>query len=156
MEVTVMAEKKRQIQLCFKWPGRGLKVDSMRIASIDMDEWEAMLAYVSKTPGAFPTFKKHIMAPLPCKIRRENLSQFLQECDGLIDYDRFGEPEMSALSTLSMVASQALDQREAELSVEYWEGAYFDTQVFIAPGIDLLADLGAIDSTEVEPEQTDE
>ena len=146
-----MTEAKRQIQLCFRWPGRGLKVDSMRIASIDMDEWEAMLAYVSKTPGAFPTFKEKIGAALPCRVPRENLSQFLHECDSLIDYERFGEPEMSALSTLSMFASQALDQREAMLSFEYWEGAYFDTQVFIGPGVDLLADLIEIDNADGEP-----
>ena len=80
-----------------------------------------------------------------------SLSQFLQECDNLIDYDRFGEPEMSALSILSTVASQALDQREAMLSIEYWDGAYYDKQVFIAPGTDLLADMIEIDNAAGEP-----
>lgn len=122
----------------------------MRIASIDMDEWEAMLAYVSKRAGAFPILEEIIRSALPCQVRRENLSQFVQECDRLVDYDRFSEPEMSALSTLSMVASQALDQRKAVLSVEYWEGAYFDTQIFIAPGTDLLADMTEIDNAEGE------
>jgi hypothetical protein len=146
-----MAEKQTQLQLCFKWPGRGFEVDSIRIASIDMDEWEAVLSYVSKQPGPFPIFKENIGAALPWEIRRENLSQLLQECESLIDYDRFGEPEMGALSTLSTVASQALDQRDAALSVEYWEGAYFDMQVFVAPGTDLLADL-----IEINEEKSDE
>ena len=140
-----MNEHKRQIQLCFKWPGQGLEVDSMRIASIDTDEWQAMLVYVSKQPGAFPIFRENIRAALPNEVCRENLPQLVQECDSLIDYDCFDEPEMSALLTLSMLALQALEQREAVLSIEYWEGAFFDTQVFIAPGIDLLADLIEID-----------
>jgi hypothetical protein len=146
-----MTEIKRQIQLCFKWPDRGLKIDSMRIASIDMDEWEAMLAYVSKQPGVFASFQANTTVTLPCEVSRKNLSQFQQECDSLIDYDRIGEPEMSALLTLSMVVSQALDQREAGLTLEYWEGAYFDTQIYIAPGTDLLADMIAIDNAGGEP-----
>jgi hypothetical protein len=150
LAVVVMAENKEQVQLCFKWPGRGLKVDSMRIASIDMNEWEAALAYVSRTPEAFPTFKGRIAAALPFEVRRDDLSWFQQECDSLIDYDRLDEPAMSALLTLSLFASQALDQREAALSIEYWEGAYFDTQTFIAPGTDLLADLIAMDHAEGE------
>jgi hypothetical protein len=141
-----MAKSKKQIQLCLKWPDRGFRVDSMRIASIDMEEWEAMLDYVSKKQGAFPTFREAIRAALPCMIPCEDLSELLQECDGLIDYSCSGEPEMNALSTLSMVALQALDQREAALSVEYWEGVHFDTQVFIAPGTDLLADIIEIDN----------
>ena len=141
----------KQIQLCLKWPDRGLRVDAMRIASIELDEWEAMLAYVSKRPGACPIFEEHIRSALPCSVRRENLPQFVQECDSLIDYDRFDEPEMSALLTLSMVASQALDQREAMLSVEYWEGANFYTQIFIAPGTDLLADMMEIDNGNLGP-----
>ena len=146
-----MAETERQIQLCFKWPGRGLKVDSIRIASIDMNEWQAMLAYISKTPGVFPVFKENIREAFPCLVPRVDLSQFLQECESLIDYDRIDEPEMCALFTLSMVASQAFDQREAALSVEYWEGTYFDTQVFITPGTDLLADMVEIDKATGEP-----
>jgi hypothetical protein len=146
-----MAEQTGQIQLTFKWPGRGLKVDSMRIASIDMDEWEALLAYVYKKPEAFPIVKQITRSPLPHEVPHGELSQLLQECENLINYDRFGEPEMSALLTLSMLTSQALEQREAVLSIEYWEGANFDTQTFIAPGTDLLADLIEIDRAEGEP-----
>jgi hypothetical protein len=120
----------------------------MRIASIEMDEWDAMLAYVSDKPGAFATVKEGITAAPPGLVRREDLPQFAQECDSLIDYDRLGKPEMNALFILSMVASQALEQREAMLSVEYWEGAYFDTQTFIRPGTDLLADMIEIDNAE--------
>jgi hypothetical protein len=110
-----------------------------------------LLAYVYKKPAAAPILKEITRPPLPHQVPHEQISQLLQECDSLIDYDRLGEPEMNALLTLSMLASQALEQREAALSVEYWEGAYFDSQVFIAPGVDLLADLIEIDNAEGEP-----
>ena len=139
-----MAEEISQLQLCFKWPHRGFEVDTIRIASIEGDEWEALLDYVAKQPRAFPILQEHFGAALPWEIRREQLSQLGQECDRLIDYDRVAEPEMGALLTLSMVVSQALDQREAMLSVEFWDDACFDSQVFIAPGVDLLADLIAL------------
>jgi hypothetical protein len=139
-----VAEKISQLQLCFKWPDRGFQVDTFRIASIERDEWEAVLTYVAEQPGDFPILQEHIGSALPWEIRRENLSQLRRECDRLIDYDRIAEPEMGALLTLSMVVSQALDQREAMLSIEFWDDAYFDSQVFLAPGVDLLADLIAL------------
>jgi hypothetical protein len=136
-----------QIQLCFKWPGRGFTIDTMRIASIDMDEWEALLAYITKTPDALPGFRGQIRAALPWEIQREDLAQFQAACERLIDYERIDQPEMSALLTLSMFVSQALDQREAIASIEFWEGEYFDLQTFIMPGTDLLADMIEIDKS---------
>jgi hypothetical protein len=143
-----MADDKKQVQLCLKWPNRGFKIDSMRLASIDMVSWEAMLNYVSVKHDLLLTFKTNIGNIFPFMVERGMLSQLLQECDCMIDYERLNDPEMDALLTLSMFLSQALDQREAIISIEYWDNAYFETQTFIEPGVDLLADMIEINKGE--------
>ena len=137
-----------QYQLCLYWPNRGLAVDAIRLASIEMDEWKALRQLARDAPRSLLMLSEHLAGDPPYHIEHAALASIAEECDDAIDYNDIASPAQSALLTLSVFFSQALEQREAGVVIDIWPGERFETQVYVEPGTDLLADLEEISESE--------
>lgn len=137
-----------QYQLCLHWPNRGLAIDAIRLASIEMDEWNALRQLVRDVPRGPSMLSDVLAGDPPYHIEHAALASIAEECDDSIDYRDIASPAQSALLTLSMFFSQALEQREAGVVIDIWPGQRFETQVYVEPGTDLLADLVEISESE--------
>jgi hypothetical protein len=133
-----------QVQLCLHWPNRGFVVETIRLASIDMDEWHALQQLVRDAPPGLRMLAEILAGDPPYTIEHAALTSVAEACDEAIDDKDTASAAQSALQTLSMFFSQALAQREAGVVVEIWPGKRFETQVYVEPGTDLLADLAEI------------
>ncbi len=138
--------KKEQIQLYFRWPDRGFEIDAIRVVGIDLFEWDALFQFISANKRRFPILATFVHNFRNISAPRKDLPGMMKECDEQIDFEKLDQPEMSALATLSMFISQALEQRDASISMAYHEGEYFEMQSFIMSGTDLLKDLEEINS----------
>ncbi|MFL7792677.1 MAG: hypothetical protein AB8I69_11095 [Anaerolineae bacterium] len=137
-----------QYQLCVHWPDRGLAKEAIRLASIEMDEWNALRPLVRDVPRGLRLLSEILAGDPPYYIEHAALASIAEECDDAIDYKDTASPAQSALQTLSMFFSQALEQQEAGVVMDIWPGKRFETQVYVEPGTDLLADLAEINELE--------
>ena len=137
-----------QFQLCLHWPNRGLAMETIRLASIEMDEWDALCQLVRDVPRGLGLLAEVLAGDPPYYIEHATLASIAEECDDAIDYKDSASPAQSALQTLSMFLSQALEQREAGVVMDIWPDMRFETQVYVQPGTDLLADLVEMNESE--------
>lgn len=140
--------RKDQYQLCLHWPNRGFVKDTIRLASIEMDEWNALHQLVRDVPRGLRMLSEVLAGDPPYYIEHAALPSIAEECEDAIDYENPASPAQSALQTLSMFFSQALEQHEAGVLIDIWPGKRFETQVYVEPGTDLLADLAEINEWE--------
>jgi len=137
-----------QYQLCLHWPNRGLAIEAIRLANIEMDEWNALRQLVRDVPRGLLMLSEILAGDPPYYIEHAALASIAEECDNAIDYRDIASPAQSALLPLSMFFSQAQEQREAGVVIDIWPGQRFETQVYVEPGTDLLADLEEISESE--------
>jgi hypothetical protein len=137
-----------QYQLCLHWPNRGLAIEAIRLASIEMDEWNDLRQLVRDVPQGPLMLSETLAGDPPYYIEHAALATIAGECDDAIGCKDIASPAQSGLLTLSVFFSQALEQREAGVVIDIWPGERFETQVYVEPGTDLLADLEEISESE--------
>ena len=130
-----------QVQCLVCWPHLELKFGGIRLASIEASGWASL-------PRLASARRLHLLngiltRGLPLTLLRGEVEGLNQEIDD--DLNRAPQDDLFAclapLLTLSMFLDQVLDQTDACARFEIWEGRRFETQVFVEPGTDLLADL---------------
>ena len=137
-----------QYQLCLHWPNRGFAKEAIRLASIEMDELNALRQLVRDVPRGLRKLSEILAGDPPYYIEHAALASVAEECDAAIDYRDTASLAQSALLTLSMFFSQALEQHEAGVVMDIWPDKRFETQVYVEPGTDLLADLAEMNESE--------
>jgi hypothetical protein len=135
-----------QIQCCLRFFDDTHEASALtiRLMSVELDEWEAM----KEAQGSFdfargaPILTNVLRSPWPILLSREELLLLqgeLEEHGGRIEQLLEGAA-WDAFFTLDLFVEQAASQREAGVSFEVWAGAYFENQVFLQPGADILSD----------------
>jgi len=149
-----------QVQCCLQWPGEGLNIDTMRLVSIEMPEWEDLTCIAREQTATFPRLSVLVAGELPISMSPDDITTVAAECDEGIDWHSGDLEPYLGMVTLLGFLRQALEQPGAHVRLEHWPGDRFEEQIFIQPGVDLHADLVGIDDMdprgEERPDVTDQ
>lgn len=138
-----------QVQCCLKFIGYDLAYDTVRLDSLSMDEWHALPRALKQPNVKMPVFRALVASEFPILLPRDELLALSKEVEKRI---RRGEDlnghALSGFSRLANFVVQAAEQRGASATFEIWPGEFFDEQILLAPGHDVLAELQAMDDEE--------
>lgn len=130
-----------QIQYCVKFPDAGLRLDRVRLDSVNLTDWQRLCQLTARYVADFPLLSDVLAHPLNLEIPRCDLLRIQAELANFLVVSADVSGAVQDVLTFSLFVDQVLQQETAVLTVEHWPGRRFEGQVFVFPGTDLLARL---------------